>query len=83
MTFDMKQNGELTPEEIPSAPPEELLLDVLEKAIDANGIDCILEVLHDVCYLKAEHLRSNWQDNISAVYWERIGRRIQKIQNYT
>ena len=37
------------------------------------GLDGILEMIANICHEKAEHLRSNWQDESSAQLWERTG----------
>ena len=45
----------------------------LESIIDAIGLMNTLEAIADICYDKAEHLRSNWQDEKSAKCWESDG----------
>lgn len=39
---------------------------ILEDIVDRQGIDGVASMLRDICHLKAEHLRSNWQDETSA-----------------
>jgi hypothetical protein len=45
--------------------------ETLEQYIDMHGLDFVLAGLASVCREKAEHLRSNWQDERSAKQWER------------
>lgn len=47
--------------------------DRLESLIDAHGLKHILDSIATVCGGKAEHLESNWQDNIAAKAWDRAG----------
>lgn len=46
------------------------LQETLEHLIDSNDLECVLNAIVETCYLKAEHLRVNWQDNESAAIWE-------------
>jgi hypothetical protein len=50
------------------------LLNSLEQSVDAFGLRNVLAELQGVCNLKAEHLRSNWQDGPSAKEWEYVAR---------
>ena len=45
--------------------------DEIEQIIDATSVAQLLELIAGICHEKAEHLRSNWQDNTSARCWER------------
>lgn len=54
--------------------------DTLEKMIDANTLTWVLNALTDICYEKAEHLRTNWQDKISALPWEVAAQNIDKLK---
>ena len=55
------------------------LQDQLEALIDKHGIGRVLDNLSEVCYLKAEHLESNWQDSAAARQWTIIGRRCDAV----
>lgn len=46
------------------------LENTLEQLIDKHGLGAISEALSQVCYEKADHIRSNWQDNGLAKRWE-------------
>jgi len=50
----------------------------LERFIDTSSLAGVLEIIEDICYGKAEHIRSNWQDEAMAKSWERAGRVIAK-----
>lgn len=51
----------------------------LEKEVDRWGLDGVLMMVADVCYEKAEHIRTNWQDAQTARVWERAAARIIKL----
>lgn len=44
----------------------------LERMVDALGIQGVLGALAEICGLKADHIRSNWQDESEAQNWEAI-----------
>lgn len=56
------------------------LMTVLEGMIDRNSINGVLSALSEVCGEKADHLRSNWQDDATAKAWERAGKAVDKAQ---
>ncbi len=45
----------------------------LEHMIDQCGLDEVINTLADICFGKAEHLRSNWQDANTAKLWDLAG----------
>lgn len=47
--------------------------DTLEEYIDREGLQAVLRALSEICYLKAEHAESNWQDRNLARAWLRAG----------
>lgn len=55
--------------------------DALETLIDAYSLSEVLHALECICFDKAEHLRSNWQDADTARVWERAGTRIASHAN--
>ena len=55
------------------------LVESMETYIDDYNIDDVIEAIQEVCYLKAEHLRANWQDEASAKSWERIADKIDTL----
>jgi len=46
-------------------------LDTLESMTDKNDVHYVLETLAEVCSAKADHLRTNWQDEHTARHWEK------------
>jgi hypothetical protein len=50
--------------------------DQLEAMIDQRSLKEVLDMLAEICHEKADHLRSNWQDEAAARDWERMGNRI-------
>ena len=48
----------------------------LEQLIDTTTLHAVLAALEDICGEKADHLRTNWQDQATARLWERTARRI-------
>ena len=45
------------------------LQDELESIVDASCLTAVIKMLAQVCYEKADHLRSNWQDEEAAQTW--------------
>jgi hypothetical protein len=53
--------------------------DALESAIDRLGLGNVIAVLADICYQKAQHIQSNWQDESLARQWVREGKRLDRV----
>lgn len=51
----------------------------LEQLIDCYGLPRLLAELSTIAYAKAEHLQTNWQDNILSKAWVRAGDRLAKL----
>lgn len=51
--------------------------DDLEGMIDSNGLTSVCDMIADVCRDKAEHLRTNWQDDATAKMWEHAAKAIE------
>ena len=58
------------------------IVDTLEPLIDKHGMVHVLAGLALICFEKAEHLRSNWQDDNSAKVWDRAGRAIDRFATH-
>jgi len=43
----------------------------LEAFVDEHGMYAVLQTLSDICHGKADHLRSNWQDEDGAKVWDK------------
>jgi|GEM_PF-739352 len=54
--------------------------DDIKTMIDGMSLSSVLEILSQVCYEKAEHLRTNWQDPDTARAWEKVARAVGKIK---
>ncbi len=48
--------------------------------VDKFGISKVLFALALIADEKAEHVRSNWQDENLAIAWERVCRQIEKVE---
>jgi len=55
------------------------LEDVLESIVDQNGLAGTIDALATVCVAKAEHLKANWQDPVSARPWTRLAHRLDSV----
>jgi len=44
--------------------------EALEKLIDRIGIDALAAIIAGICEDKAEHIRTNWQNESLALLWE-------------
>lgn len=52
----------------------------LEDIIDKVQLEECLSMLEEICYEKAEHLRSNWQDWGPANEWDEYGKLIANVK---
>lgn len=57
--------------------PETSVTETLESMIDKHGLLHIITGLELVCGDKAEHLRVNWQDKVTARAWDRVANRLR------
>jgi hypothetical protein len=46
----------------------------LEELVDKYTLESVLEMLATVCYGKADHLATNWQDYAAAKLWKHSAR---------
>lgn len=51
----------------------------LESIIARHGLGAVLLALGEICYVKAEHLRANWQDRVAAREWDHVGNRCSTL----
>lgn len=51
--------------------------DQLEGLVDQTSLTQVCEALAEVCRDKAEHLRTNWQDDATAKAWEHAAKTIE------
>lgn len=59
---------------MPQPTPDEAV--ELEALVDRCGLDKVVTALAEICWGKAEHLRSNWQDRATARLWDQAGKRL-------
>ena len=59
----------------------ESLVEELEPIVDASSVSAILEALSDICHLKADHIKTNWQDLAMARQWTIAGVECNKAQD--
>lgn len=57
----------------------EQLKNQLEQLVDTNSMQYVLNQLAEISYEKAEHTRSNWQDEKLAKMWDNTGKNISKV----
>jgi len=46
---------------------------IVEDIQDKIGIKALTQMLAEISFEKAEHLRSAWQDDTTAKWWEKVG----------
>lgn len=51
----------------------------LEALIDRHGLADVLATIVDICLEKAEHIRTNWEDQRLAQRWEKVAKKLEKI----
>jgi hypothetical protein len=56
------------------------ILDAIEQLIDQSDLKQCLEDIVQICHAKAEHLRSNWQDEVGARSWERDAKKLDRLK---
>lgn len=54
-------------------------LEQIEKLIDNITISQMVEMMSEICYEKAAHLRENWQDEKTAKIWDKNARQLSNI----
>ena len=58
---------------------QEKLEQELERLMDGSSLLRIIEALATVCRNKAEHLRTNWQDEIAAKSYEKDAAKLDSL----
>ena len=53
--------------------------DKVEALVDSATMYDVVEALATICHGKAEHLRSNWQDENAALAWERAANALNRV----
>jgi len=52
----------------------------LEALVDRHGAKAVLLDLAFICAEKADHIRSNWQDEVTAKAWDRAAKACDRLQ---
>ena len=50
----------------------------LENMVDRTDLSKVVNDLIEICHAKAEHLRSNWQDEQAARLWEKSAKALEQ-----
>ena len=50
----------------------------IESLIDSSSLANVVDALTTICYEKADHIDSNWQDHGLARMWTKAGKSIEK-----
>lgn len=53
--------------------------DTLESLLDGTNASYLISALAEICQEKADHLRTNWQDENAAKAWDRAGLYLFKV----
>ena len=59
-----------------------MTMEEIEDFIDQKGLGAVVGILVEICYLKAEHVRTNWQDEFLSRQWEKQGKEIDNLKFY-
>jgi hypothetical protein len=55
----------------------------LEPILDSSKLELVIRALAEICQAKAEHVRSNWQDESLAAFWEGAAKKLDGVSiNY-
>lgn len=55
------------------------LLQQTERLMDEMTLPQMVELMSEICYEKASHLRENWQDEKAAKLWEKNAKQLEKL----
>jgi len=55
--------------------------ETLESVLDQTNLNEVIKMLGRICYEKAEHVRTNWQDEGLAKAWERNGSKLGTLES--
>ena len=59
--------------------PAAIGADDLERLIDSTSLAKVVEMLSGIAGEKADHIRTNWQDDRLASRWQRVANRLDKV----
>ncbi|MEA5565472.1 MULTISPECIES: hypothetical protein [unclassified Anabaena] len=52
----------------------------IKAMLDSMSVVDVLRIMSQICYEKAEYLRTDYQDSETARAWEKVGRAVGKIK---
>lgn len=52
--------------------------DALEALIDTTSLRAVVAAIAEIARTKAEHIQTNWQDNITAQAWDMSASRLEQ-----
>ncbi len=55
------------------------LEETLEAIVDASSANYVLNSIVQIAWGKADHLRTNWQDESAAKEWERLASKLETL----
>ncbi len=58
---------------------ERTLMNELERIIDREGLNTVLDAISEICFDKATHIAICWQDTKTAKAWTKAGNRLVKL----
>ena len=58
---------------------KEDLVQKIEVIVDQHTLLDVMTALEFMCYEKADHIRHNWQDKVTASPWDKAGKAINGI----
>ena len=56
-------------------------VDSLEAMVDTSDLSTVVDALAEVCFMKADHIRTNWQDLGTARPWEVVANKLVRVRN--
>lgn len=53
----------------------------LEALIDKTSVAAVCDALSEICAEKAEHVLTNWQDDVTASHWAKAAKLLTSVFN--
>lgn len=53
----------------------------LELLIDRVGLAAVVQTLAEICFEKADHIRTDWQDGATARPWDKDGKKLSSLSD--
>jgi hypothetical protein len=52
---------------------------LMEEVMDKEGLAQLVQLVAEICYEKAEHVLTNWQDKNLAKLWEKDAKLLERV----